>query len=188
MGWRKAKKWALPTAISLGLTLIFLSLLYFFAASVPQGELAVYWFQVLSGNWSPDGAPKEPPSTKHTQVLLGSVVALILNLGTILTTILTFAGIFLLRESRIKMEVEKVVSDRDLLIKARVLQAFVASHKSADIGVPQAKNLIEALSQAFNEATEEWHKYKEKILSKEDCAQIDRIMRTDINSINVSPD
>lgn len=187
MAFSIVQKWWLPTLIvSYSVFLLFMIVYAIGEHYSPSADL-IYWLQILSGNWSPDGVSSITESNR-SKILMGALAAVLLNIVSLGTTIGAVVGIFLIESRRKKMQAARVVIERDMLIKIRVLQALKESieelkkrpEESAD--PDRSKKIIEDISNAFRRAKKEWEEdYKLTILKDQNAAEkFDKLMKEEV--------
>lgn len=165
-------RWALAILVGSCLFCSGIFLLWSFANFIHLSPQIIYWLQVVSGNWSPSPVPVEEITGRHQEIVVGSAIAVILNLGTIFAAVGAIVGFFVLRREVRAMRFTAVITDRDRVIKRKILEA---------LGGLEGDRYFDAVNMAFRAGVEEWNTtYKENMLTDDQRMAIDAILEKNI--------
>ncbi|WP_342148166.1 hypothetical protein [Methylorubrum sp. SB2] len=114
--------------------------------NIRLNDSALYWVQVFSGNWSPDYGRQEGAEKHYLEFFAGSLIALILNLGTISALLFAIMRITIDQVGAAVIIKDAFDAKDDIFI--RRMESFL---HSAD-----ADHLIPELQTVLSETNNEW--------------------------------
>jgi len=154
------------SAVALGLVFaaVTIALCLYAGSVVPaMNDAVIYWLQVVTGNWSPD----KKENLADWQFILGVVLALTLNLGTIAAII---TGVVeLARQRSTKMNLANAFIMKDASVKQQIVEALP----------PDQLDVIRPIIEdGFKKGAERWEKeYLPLFFSEEEIQRLLRFMR-----------
>lgn len=166
-GWRRSAMGVPETrvrrppeaAIGVGLWLVFLLwLAWFHGTELADLKPAIYWAQVLSGNWSPDKRQDLDQYGGDFHFILGTFVAIIINFITLGALIkLTYEYTVGPWSRKVATTLKAALRSRDVAAESSVLESIERTLASLDVNAKDIELVKSNAHRAFNDSVKQWN-------------------------------